>query len=68
MIKPNYLERKHDLEQELDTMIVKLEELLDLQEQNYEPNKCVHTKTAIRSLLKIRGIKNLKAFHKGDQK
>lgn len=68
MIKPNYLERKHDLEQELDTMIVKLEELLDLQEQNYEPNKWVHTKTAIRSLLKIRGIKNLKAFHKGDQK
>jgi hypothetical protein len=62
------LKRKYELELELDSMIVKLEELLKLQSLNYEPYHERQTKAAIRSLLNIRGIKNLKAFHKGDPK
>ena len=62
------LKRKHELELELDSMIVKLEELLKLQSLNYELYHERQTKAAIRSLLNIRGIKNLKAFHKGDPK
>lgn len=60
--------RKQVLESELDDMIVKLEELLHLQSLNYEPYHEKRTKAAIRALLDIRGIKNLKAFHVGDKK
>jgi hypothetical protein len=60
------IERKRELELELDDMIVKLEELLHLQSLNYEPYKEKQTKLVIRSLLNIRGFVSLKAFHKGD--
>jgi hypothetical protein len=62
------LKRKYELELELDSMIVKLEELLKLQSLNYEPSKEKYTKRAIRALLDIRGFTNLKSFHKGDPK
>ena len=61
-----HLERKYQIERELDDMIIKLEELLNLQELNYEPYKERQTKTAIRALLNIRGFRNLKSFHKGE--
>jgi len=54
------------LEQNLDTIIIQLEELLRLQQLSYEPYKERQTKIAIRALLNIRGIKNLKSFHVGE--
>lgn len=59
------LERKYEIERDLDNMIVKLQELLKLQELNYEPYKERQTKQAIRALLNIRGFTNLKSFNKG---
>lgn len=59
------LDRKIELELQLDVMIVKLQELLKLQEANYEPYKERQTKQAIRALLNIRGFTNLKSFNKG---
>ena len=60
------LYRKQELELWLDGVIIRLEELLRLQELNYEPYKEKQTKIAIRALLNIRGFKSSKSFHKGD--
>ena len=60
------LEHKRQLERQLDQIIPQLEQLLHYQKLNYEPYKEKRTKFAIRALLDIRGIKNLKAFHYGD--
>ncbi len=62
------LKRKRELELELNDIIPKLEELLKLQSLNYEPYREGQTKAAIRALLNIKGLKNLKSFHKGDAK
>ena len=67
MTAQDNLRRKAEYEHGLDNMIVQLESLLHLQKLNYEPYNEKQTKIAIRALLNIRGIKNLKAFHVGDQ-
>ena len=58
--------KKLELERQLDSMIDQLRELLKLQQRNYEPYNEKQTKIAIRALLNIRGFKNLKSFHYGD--
>jgi len=65
MNKQDY-EYKNSLERDLDGIIQHLEQLLNLQKQNYEPYKERQTKAAIRALLNIRGFTNLKSFHEGD--
>ena len=52
------------LVQDLDNIIIQLQQLLHYQKLNYEPYNEKQTKKAIRALLNIRGIKNLKAFNR----
>ena len=64
MILKENLERKQNLETQLYGIIELLEELLKLQEYNYEPYKEQQTKLAIRALLNIVGLKSLKVLHR----
>ena len=66
LMKNQNLERKYEIEKQLDTFIPILEELEKLQNLNFEPYKMEQTGKAIKALLNIRGFKNLKSFHKGD--
>jgi len=58
--------QKQQYERNLDNIVRDLEQLLKYQEMNYEPYNERQTKIAIRALLNIRGFKNLKSFHYGD--
>ena len=58
--------QKQKYERNLDNIVRDLEQLLKYQEMNYEPYNEKQTKIAIRALLNIRGFKNLKSFHYGD--
>ena len=58
--------QKQQYERNLDNVVRDLEQLLKYQEMNYEPYNERQTKIAIRALLNIRGFKNLKSFHYGD--
>ena len=58
--------QKRKYERNLDNTVKDLEQLLKYQEMNYEPYNEKQTKIAIRALLNIRGFKNLKSFHYGD--
>ena len=64
MTKPKNIKRQEYYLFLVDSMIGILQDLLKLQQQNYEPYKEEQTKKAIRALLNIRGIKNLKAFNR----
>ena len=58
--------QKQQYERNLDNVVRDLEQLLKYQEMNYEPYNERQTKIAMRALLNIRGFKNLKSFHYGD--